>query len=130
MPRFVILEHDHPVLHWDLMLEADGILRTWRLAQSPLPSSGVIEATPLSDHRLMYLDYEGPVGGDRGTVKRWDVGDYEMLAESTQASMILEMKGNRLQARVLLKPNTEDSQRSSWGFSIIDPLPLTPTLRP
>ena len=27
MPRYVILEHDHPVLHWDLMLEAGGVLQ-------------------------------------------------------------------------------------------------------
>ena len=35
MPRFVILEHDHPVVHWDLMLEAGEALRTWRLAAPP-----------------------------------------------------------------------------------------------
>ena len=26
MPRFVILEHDHPEVHWDLMLEAGASL--------------------------------------------------------------------------------------------------------
>jgi hypothetical protein len=103
MPRFVILEHDHPVLHWDLMLETDGVLRTWRLAQPPLPTSGVIEATPLADHRLMYLDYEGPVSGNRGTVKRWDAGDYETLSESTKTTMTLKMKGQRLDAQIRLQ---------------------------
>ena len=28
MPRFVILEHDYPQRHWDLMLEGDGVLAT------------------------------------------------------------------------------------------------------
>ena len=35
MPRFVILEHDYPELHWDLMLETAGALRTWRLLRPP-----------------------------------------------------------------------------------------------
>ena len=46
MPRFVILEHDHPHLHWDLMLEADGSLHAWRLACVPVVGSdhaGVFE---------------------------------------------------------------------------------------
>src|SRR5206468_490246 len=59
MPRFVILEHDHPTRHWDLMLEARGVLRTWRL--SAPPKAGVaIAATASFDHRAIYLDYEGP----------------------------------------------------------------------
>src|SRR5205807_395991 len=41
MPRFVILEHDHPELHWDLMLEAGPVLRTWRLAAPPQPGRAV-----------------------------------------------------------------------------------------
>ena len=64
MPRFVILEHDHPVLHWDLMLEAGDVLQTWRLANPPTPGCA-IDATALPDHRLTYLDYEGPVSGNR-----------------------------------------------------------------
>src|SRR5580765_3650553 len=35
MPRYVILAHDHPFPHWDLMLERDASLRTWRLATLP-----------------------------------------------------------------------------------------------
>ena len=58
MPRFVILEHDHPERHWDLMLEANGVLRTWRLHAAPELGNTVV-ATPSFDHRLAYLDYEG-----------------------------------------------------------------------
>ena len=73
MPRFAVLTHDHPYLHWDFLLEAGGALRAWRLAAPP---AHAIDATALPDHRLMYLDYEGPVGGGRGTVTRWDGGTY------------------------------------------------------
>jgi hypothetical protein len=76
MPRFVILEHDHPILHWDLMLEEGFSLKTWRLAEPP-GGAQPIDATELGDHRAVYLDYEGPVSGGRGFVKRWDAGAYE-----------------------------------------------------
>ena len=36
MPRFVILEHDHPSLHWDFILEVGEVLWTWRLS-APRP---------------------------------------------------------------------------------------------
>jgi hypothetical protein len=75
LPRFVILEHDWPHLHWDLMLEDGPRLRTWRLAQPPRPACDV-QAEAIGDHRLDYLDYEGPVSGNRGSVRRWDAGAF------------------------------------------------------
>ena len=75
MPRFVILAHDWPAPHWDLLLEADGVLKAWRLLADP--ASGDAPAEPNTDHRLLYLDYEGPVSGNRGTVARWDVGSFD-----------------------------------------------------
>jgi hypothetical protein len=76
VPRFVILEHDHPHLHWDLMLEAAGNLRTWRLAAPP-SAAAPVDAIPSFDHRLVYLDYEGPISGGRGRVVQWDSGCFE-----------------------------------------------------
>ena len=35
-------------------------------------------ATRLPDHRLAYLEYEGPVSGNRGVVRRIDSGKYEI----------------------------------------------------
>jgi hypothetical protein len=72
----VILEHDHPFRHWDLLLEAGDVALTWRLLRPPLPDEP-IAAERLPDHRLQYLDYEGPVSGDRGAVKRIAWGTYE-----------------------------------------------------
>lgn len=74
MPRFVILSHDWPTPHFDLLLEADGVLKAWRLLAEPL---GPVAAEPNFDHRLLYLDYEGPVSGNRGTVTRWDTGMFD-----------------------------------------------------
>jgi DNA polymerase Ligase (LigD) len=112
MPRFVILEHDHPVLHWDLMLEAGAALRTWRLAQAPSTTGAVIDAQALPDHRLEYLEYEGPVSGGRGAVKRWDTGAYETLSAAIE-ELRVRMYGARVGgvARLLQTGN------SGWTFA-------------
>ena len=80
MPRFVILEHDWPARHWDLLLEAGAVLRAWRLLAEPGPAAAV-PAEPNADHRPAYLDYEGPVSGGRGTVSRWDAGTFTWRAD-------------------------------------------------
>ena len=80
MPRYVILQHMMPPhsgreSHYDLMLEDNGKLVTWAIPE--LPRAGLqTTATKLADHRLAYLDYEGPVSGDRGEVRRVQSGDY------------------------------------------------------
>src|SRR5437764_23550 len=109
MPRFVILEHDHPRLHWDLMLEAGEVLRTWRLLAAPEGSSAVA-AEPSFAHRLLYLDYEGPVSGDRGQVHRWDHGSYVMEHEQPDRLYLL-LDGVRLRGRVVLEETA-----SGWLF--------------
>lgn len=76
MPRYVILRHDWPAPHFDLLLEAGGVLKAWRLSAEPVPGVWV-PAEPNADHRPLYLDYEGPVSGGRGTVTRYAAGVYE-----------------------------------------------------
>jgi DNA polymerase ligase (LigD)-like protein len=101
MPRFVVLEHDHPELHWDLMLEGDGVLRTWRLLSPPDPGQ-VIRAAASFDHRLLYLEYEGPVSGGRGSVKRWDAGTFSLEGD-TGERLVVVFEGSRLQGRRCLQ---------------------------
>lgn len=108
MPRYVILEHDHPFLHWDFMLEAGAVLRTWRLEAPPEPGR-VIRAEALADHRLHYLDYEGPVSGDRGTVKRWDAGNYSV--EMSAGCVIVQLEGKRCQGTAVLQGDAD-----KWSF--------------
>lgn len=96
MPRYVILEHDHPARHWDFMLESGEVLRTWRLAEPPRPG-GAVAAEPSFDHRLAYLDYEGPVGGNRGTVTRWDAGTFSR--EGAEEGIAVRLEGVRLRGR-------------------------------
>src|SRR5436190_3749443 len=100
MPRFVLLYHDCPptyerTSHWDLMLESGDVLRTWALERLPrdwravrsitsavhpncplLAGENIVAALQLRDHRRDYLELEGPLTGDRGTVMRVAVGTY------------------------------------------------------
>ena|SRR2546425_5991701 len=82
MPGYVILEHDWPTRHWDFMLEIGDTLETWRLPTPPA-ANVKISAEKTFDHRLMYLDYEGPVSAGRGSVARWDAGSYELIVEES-----------------------------------------------
>ena len=105
--RFVILTHDHPFPHWDFLLEQAQGLRTWRLHEAPdsgAGSSSDIVAEPLPDHRTEYLDYEGPVSGNRGHVQRWDSGEYTLVEES-QERVHLRLDGQRLHGEFLLTAN-------------------------
>ena len=101
MPRFVILEHDHPFPHIDFMIESGEKLRTWRLLAVPAPGQ-TIAAEAIGDHRTDYLDYEGPVSGGRGSVKRWDAGTFAMNAESDR-ELRLTLSGDRVQGMVELR---------------------------
>jgi hypothetical protein len=93
MPRFAILAHDHPAPHWDLFLEAGPVLRSWRLL-APLPAAGPVAAEPAADHRLNYLDYEGPVSGGRGTVARVDAGSFTWAADEADR-LAVRLAGDR-----------------------------------
>lgn len=78
MPRFVVLRHEWEGVHFDLMLEQGGVLRTWALPE-PLGDGRTIAARALPDHRAAYLEYEGPISGDRGEVRRIAEGRFEVL---------------------------------------------------
>ncbi len=101
MPRFVLLEHDHPYLHWDFMLEVGDALWTWRLDRIPETAES-IPAERLLDHRLHYLDYEGPVSGNRGSVKRIDRGDYERLTRDDACDFQIRLSGSRLRGTAIV----------------------------
>ena len=113
MPRFVILEHDHPELHWDLMLEVGSVLKTWRLAKAPEMREEAIAAEPLGDHRLFYLNYEGPVSGARGKVTRWDEGSYQSLAAEAGQALHVLLDGNRVQGSAVMERHA-----GGWVFRI------------
>lgn len=87
MPRFVILAHDWPAPHLDLLIERDGVLKAWRLPVGFDPA-GEAAAARNVDHRLAYLDYEGPVSGGRGAVSRWDGGEADWRTTADDVAVV------------------------------------------
>lgn len=84
MRRFALLEHVRGgSIHWDLLVEADpvgsGPLLSWAIDAEPSPGHD-LPARPLPDHRRAYLNYEGPISGNRGTVRRVASGTCRIVA--------------------------------------------------
>ena len=123
MAQFVLLEHNHPELHWDFMVEQDGVLKTWRLAEQPQVANAQIRATQLPDHRLAYLDYEGPVSGNRGEVKRIDRGTFDRLDDSVtnvrhptdQQTIGLQLEGRHLVGVIRLEQIADSDWTLDWA---------------
>lgn len=92
MPRTVILRHHLPdgTHHFDWLLEPadpqvshaaervddpnERVLIAWRLTAWPIPVGSSIAAERLPPHRRLYLDYQGPIPGNRGTIRQVAAG--------------------------------------------------------
>jgi hypothetical protein len=99
------------------MLEFNGALRTWALEREP-QANDAIPAEALPDHRLAYLEYEGPVSGNRGIVTRVDQGEYQLIEDSPDR-LTLVLQGVHVRGRGELTHQacaSEPHQR--WVFSL------------
>ena len=75
--RYAVLHHElDNSCHYDWMFEVNGTLETWS-TESLFQGSEVLDAVKIFDHRIAYLDYEGPVSNRRGVVTRIEQGIYE-----------------------------------------------------
>jgi len=86
--RFVILHHTVDQLsgrtdHYDFMLESGISFLTMEILELPTKGKS-ISARLLPNHRLEYWDIEGPISGNRGSVKRISRGLYQTLELSPQ----------------------------------------------
>jgi hypothetical protein len=139
MPRFVLLYHVCPPgfqrpSHWDLMIEAEGALRTWSLAELPsgwqaaqLATAAVdancpaaaagdaVSAAQLADHRLAYLEFEGPLTGGRGQCRRIDRGTYTMESTSPQR-LRCQLAGEIVRGRIELRQDVAES--GEWTLTV------------
>ena len=135
MPRTVVLRHDLPdgSHHYDWLIEPMGSaaapagdataesdrreLIAWRLPDAPDTSAGTsITADRLPPHRRRYLDYEGPISGDRGRVRRIAQGQAEILTDSPQR---FEAQG-RMDGRAfrLLATPASAGGESAWQLTV------------
>ncbi len=101
--QFVLHRHrGYGTDHWDLMLEEEGTLATWRLDRPLVPGDrATIRARRIQDHRKAYLAYEGEVRQGRGHVEIVDAGSYETLAREEERWHV-RLIGRRFAGEVIL----------------------------
>ena len=124
MPQFVLLYHECPsgvprASHWDLMLEEQGVLRTWVLDDLQAFVAG--ERVPVEEirpHRPEYLDIEGPLSGNRGSVTRMDRGTIEQF-EATELRITARVSGQRIRGTLELTRTSRTSPL--WQLSLLTP---------
>ena len=104
--KFVIQKHKKEGdIHWDLMLESDGFLETYRLDVPPEEiASRPANAQKIFDHPMKFLTYEGSVNEGKGSVSIADAGTYRIVKETDETiEMNLDSKmltGNIIMIRV------------------------------
>ncbi|MDP6636244.1 MAG: DNA polymerase ligase N-terminal domain-containing protein [Phycisphaerae bacterium] len=109
---------DYGPTHWDLMLETDDALATWRIGVDPLAISpgDRIEATRIHDHRKAYLDYSGAVSRDRGRVEARDSGQLSVTLCDDDL-WTFELGGSVFQGRFELRRVAGDDE--TWVLQIL-----------
>jgi bifunctional non-homologous end joining protein LigD len=112
MPRYLIHHHLSRRPHFDLRLEAEGVLKSWAVPKEPSPDPKVKRlAVMVEDHALAYGDFEGTIPEGEygaGEVRLWDTGTYENLLPEDLPTAIRQgrvevlLKGRKLTGRFAL----------------------------
>jgi len=116
MPKFSILKH---ILgeesHYDLLFEKGNKLAAFRIT-SPIFSTPQ-SAIQNFDHRKIYLNYQGPISKNRGIVKMWDKGNYDIKKEIKNL-LVIKLSGKKSKATITLKlKSAEQGINALWEIS-------------
>lgn len=127
---YVIQKHAASHLHWDLRLEAGGVLMSWAVPKEPTMDSSVKRlAIHVEDHPLEYGSFEGTIPKGHygaGTVEIWDKGTYTVDGDSREdqersikkqmakGELRFTLHGARLHGEYLLVRLHRDQPDKEW----------------
>jgi DNA ligase D-like protein (predicted polymerase)/DNA ligase D-like protein (predicted 3'-phosphoesterase) len=120
---FVVHRHEARNLHYDLRIQADGVLVCWAVPKGFFyaPADKRL-AVRTEDHPMEYTTFEGPIPKGQygaGTMRIWDSGEYEVKKSPTIAAALekgelkLELKGRRLRGEWHLV-RTKQGDGKNW----------------
>ena len=118
LPIFVVQKHDATALHYDVRLEAAGVLKSWAVPKGPsLDPQDKRLAMPTEDHPMDYASFEGYIphgeyGG--GPVIVWDAGIYHNLTVRRGRLIPVEQAVELGHVKVWLDG---EKLKGAWAFS-------------
>lgn len=131
--RFVLHRHDASHLHWDLRLEAEGVLRSFAIPKGVAWDPKVKRlAVRTEDHPIEYLTFEGEIPRGEygaGTMRVEDSGTYESVegydpVQGLESGEIkLRLFGRKLRGEwhlVRMRPKPGESNESWLLFKAKD----------
>jgi bifunctional non-homologous end joining protein LigD len=122
--RFVVQRHRARRLHYDLRLEAAGVLLSWAVPKGPTLDPDVKRmAVHVEDHPLEYFDFEGVIpegeyGG--GDVIVWDWGTWkpadgvDPLRAIAGGELHFDLQGEKLAGRFALVRRGGEGPKEQW----------------
>lgn len=115
--RFVVLRHEQDGhRHFDLMIDIGPALATWKMSEPPETTRTAPQnCLRLPDHRRRYLDYQGPLAGNRGEVTRHDHGHCIVHTCSAKCWEVT-FRGRELHGRVRLERTTQSG--NDWSLRL------------
>ncbi len=126
MPRYLIHQHLSKRPHFDLRLEAEGVLKSWAVPKEPSRDPQVKRlAVRVEDHPLEYGDFEGVIPEGEygaGEVRIWDSGSYDNLLPHSLVEGIgrgrveVNLKGVRLKGNFALIRFKGKEDKEQWLF--------------
>ncbi len=101
--------------HYDLFVRDNDYLLTWEFQHHPMdiPTQSVLQ---LANHRLEYLDFSGPLSGDRGILHPIDSGECSWLHRQPDR-LILSFQGMQVCGTLYL--TRVDCQKPCWNSQFI-----------
>jgi bifunctional non-homologous end joining protein LigD len=126
--RFLIHEHHATRLHFDLRLEAEGVLKSWAVPKGPSMNPNEKHlAVMVEDHPIEYGSFEGAIPEGQygaGEVRIWDSGTYEeigapLVQQIKNGKMTFILKGKKLKGefhmvRIRSKEQSPYTGENNW----------------